>query len=109
MRTAKELGQGLLTTGDYAKRNNISERTVREWAKDGKIPGAFRTPGGEWRFPEDGLQLKDRLTRPAMRQALRALIADCEKALHEMGVVEAGKVIAKGKGSLSGAGVVVRK
>jgi hypothetical protein len=32
------------------KRKNCSERTVREWCKQGQIPEAHRTSGGHWRI-----------------------------------------------------------
>jgi hypothetical protein len=32
------------------KRKNCSERTIREWCKQGRIPEAYRTGGGHWRI-----------------------------------------------------------
>src|SRR5260370_29163500 len=32
------------------KRQNCSERTVREWCKQGLIPEAYQTCGGHWRI-----------------------------------------------------------
>jgi excisionase family DNA binding protein len=28
----------------------VSERTVRRWAHQGRLPGLRKTPGGRWRF-----------------------------------------------------------
>jgi hypothetical protein len=33
-----------------SKRKNCSERTIREWCKQGQIPEAHRTSGGHWRI-----------------------------------------------------------
>jgi excisionase family DNA binding protein len=30
--------------------------TLKRWARDGKVPGAWRTPGGWWKFPREGLE-----------------------------------------------------
>ena len=41
----------ILTTQGYAKRISCHSATVRNWCKQGKIEGAFQTPGGHWRIP----------------------------------------------------------
>ena len=40
----------LLRTGDVALLFHVSERTVSEWARRGRIP-SVRTPGGQRRYP----------------------------------------------------------
>jgi hypothetical protein len=44
------LTQPLLRTGDVALLFQVSERTVDEWARRGRIP-SFLTPGGQRRYP----------------------------------------------------------
>jgi excisionase family DNA binding protein len=40
----------VLTPGEVAKLFRVDPKTVTRWAADGKLPGAFRTPGGHRRF-----------------------------------------------------------
>jgi excisionase family DNA binding protein len=42
----------LLRTVDVANLFQVSERTVSEWARQGRIP-SVRTPGGHRRYPAD--------------------------------------------------------
>jgi excisionase family DNA binding protein len=42
----------LLRTADVAALFQVSERTVSEWARRGRIP-SVRTPGGHRRYPAD--------------------------------------------------------
>lgn len=46
------LGGQLLRTADVAALFQVSERTVSEWARRGRIP-SVRTPGGHRRYPAD--------------------------------------------------------
>lgn len=41
------------TPGDVAKIFRVDPKTVSRWATAGRVPGAFRTPGGHWRFPAE--------------------------------------------------------
>lgn len=41
-----------LTPTEAAARLGVHVKTVKRWAKDGKVP-AWRTPGGWWRFDAD--------------------------------------------------------
>ena len=41
----------LLKPADVARILGVNARTVKRWAEAGKLPGAFRTPGGHWRIP----------------------------------------------------------
>lgn len=50
----------LLRTSDVAALFQVSERTVSEWARRGRIP-SVRTPGGHRRYPADAI--KDLLER----------------------------------------------
>lgn len=45
-----------LTVKDLERHYHQEERTIREWAAKGKLPGAFKTPGGHWRFPSSVLE-----------------------------------------------------
>jgi len=40
-----------LTVTEAAKRLSVDRRTLQNWCRDGKVPGAIRTPGGHWRVP----------------------------------------------------------
>ncbi len=42
----------LLRTSDVARLFQVSERTVSDWARRGRIP-SVRTPGGHRRYPAD--------------------------------------------------------
>lgn len=46
------VGGQLLRTVDVARLFQVSERTVSEWARQGRIP-SVRTPGGHRRYPAD--------------------------------------------------------
>jgi excisionase family DNA binding protein len=46
------LGGQLLRTADVATLFQVSERTVSEWARRGRIP-SVRTPGGHRRYPAE--------------------------------------------------------
>lgn len=50
----------LLRTSDVAALFQVSERTVSEWARQGRIP-SVRTPGGHRRYPAD--QIHELLAR----------------------------------------------
>ncbi|MEU4577460.1 helix-turn-helix domain-containing protein [Nonomuraea sp. NPDC023979] len=43
------------TTAEVAAMFRVNPGTAASWAKAGKVP-AIRTPGGHWRFPEDGIR-----------------------------------------------------
>jgi excisionase family DNA binding protein len=43
-------GHHLLRTSDVALLFQVSERTVSEWARKGRVP-SVRTPGGHRRYP----------------------------------------------------------
>lgn len=49
------LGGQLLRTTDVAALFQVSERTVSEWARRGRIP-SVRTPGGHRRYPADRIR-----------------------------------------------------
>jgi excisionase family DNA binding protein len=58
----------LLRTIDVAVLFHVTERTVTEWARKGRIP-SVRTPGGHRRYPASGirqiLEMSDRHRPPA--------------------------------------------
>lgn len=41
-----------ITTHEVAGIAKVDDSTVRRWAEDGEIPGAWKTPGGHWRFDQ---------------------------------------------------------
>jgi excisionase family DNA binding protein len=49
------LGGQLLRTADVAALFQVSERTVSEWARRGRIP-SVRTPGGHRRYPAEEIR-----------------------------------------------------
>lgn len=49
-----------LSPSEAAARVGVHEKTLKEWARTGKVK-AFRTPGGWWRFRQADL---DALTEP---------------------------------------------
>jgi len=44
-----EEGSVWLTPAAYAKKYDVDARTVRRWARDGRVT-ATRTPGNQWRI-----------------------------------------------------------
>lgn len=55
----------MLRTSDVAVLFEVSERTVSEWAKTGRIP-SVRTPGGHRRYPADSIRVLLEGTRRGM-------------------------------------------
>jgi len=49
------LNDELLRTRDVARAFQVSERTVAEWARRGRIP-SVRTPGGHRLYPADKIR-----------------------------------------------------
>jgi excisionase family DNA binding protein len=49
------LSDELLRTKDVARAFQVSERTVAEWARRGRIP-SVRTPGGHRLYPADRIR-----------------------------------------------------
>jgi excisionase family DNA binding protein len=49
------VGERLLRTSDVALLFQVSERTVSEWARRGRVP-SVRTPGGHRRYPADQIR-----------------------------------------------------
>ena len=45
----------LFTVRQVAERYERAESTVRGWCAAGKLPGAFKLHGSEWRVPESAL------------------------------------------------------
>lgn len=41
-----------IKTRDVADLAGVDDSTVRRWAEEGTIPGAWKTPGGHWRFDQ---------------------------------------------------------
>jgi excisionase family DNA binding protein len=53
--------EDFISTDGAAARLGVHARTVRRWAKDGRIPGAVQYAGA-WHIPED--EVDPRLRRP---------------------------------------------
>jgi excisionase family DNA binding protein len=49
------VGERLLRTADVALLFQVSERTVSEWARRGRVPWV-RTPGGHRRYPAEQIR-----------------------------------------------------
>ena len=49
------IGERLLRTSDVALLFQVSERTVSEWARRGRVPWV-RTPGGHRRYPAEQIR-----------------------------------------------------
>ena len=49
------MGERLLRTSDVAVLFQVSERTVSEWARRGRVP-SVRTPGGHRRYPAEQIR-----------------------------------------------------
>jgi excisionase family DNA binding protein len=49
------VGERMLRTSDVALLFQVSERTVSEWARRGRVP-SVRTPGGHRRYPADQIR-----------------------------------------------------
>ena len=45
-----------LTTHEAAYRAGVVWRTIMRWLDDGRLPGAFKRPGGDWSIPTDELR-----------------------------------------------------
>lgn len=43
--------QAPLSTGAVAEQLGVERRTVTDWCINGRIDGAYQTPGGHWRVP----------------------------------------------------------
>lgn len=55
-------GEGIvdLTVPDVAEALGRAPSTVRQWCADGRLPGAYRLHGREWRIPRSSLaRLRD--------------------------------------------------
>lgn len=49
------MSESPLKPGEIAGLFGVDPKTVRRWAKAGKM-GAFKTPGGQYRFPAKEVQ-----------------------------------------------------
>jgi excisionase family DNA binding protein len=54
-RVPSGVGERLLRTSDVALLFQVSERTVSEWARRGRVP-SVRTPGGHRRYPAEQIR-----------------------------------------------------
>ncbi len=75
------IGGPLLRTADVAQLFQVSERTVSEWARQGRIP-SVRTPGGHRRYPADQVRLlleaAEEGYTPASRNTYSAPVTDLD-------------------------------
>ena len=53
---AGEAPDGVLTLAEVGERVGRAEGTVRTWCNSGKLKGAFRLNGRDWRVPESALR-----------------------------------------------------
>lgn len=72
---ASDLG---LTVAEVAKPANRAPSTIRTWCAEGRLPGAYRLQGREWRIPQAALRALLEADQPeaergaAARRRLRA-------------------------------------
>lgn len=45
-----------LKLGEVAVLFRVDEKTASRWCLTGKMPGAIRTPGGQWRIPRAAVE-----------------------------------------------------
>lgn len=69
-------GKEILSTADVGKMFGVTSQTVLSWCKEGRMPGAYQTPGGTWRIPRKYLGKIERLL--AASSELEAYIPDQE-------------------------------
>ncbi len=50
-----EVSEKLLTTGEVARRLQVSRRTVQRWIKEGKLR-ALKYPSGHFKVPESEVE-----------------------------------------------------
>ncbi len=68
-----ETAPRFLRTSDVAALFQVSERTVAEWARRGRIP-AVRTPGGHRRYPAN--EIRSLLDQMQQGEAFAGVAAD---------------------------------
>lgn len=51
-----EHGTPVLNALTAAEIVGVHQDTLKKWARQGKVPGAWRTPGGWWKFTRAGLE-----------------------------------------------------
>lgn len=60
-----------LSVGKAAKELGVTPKTIRTYIRDGRLPSAWKLPGGHWRMEEaDVLSLRD-LDQKALELARR--------------------------------------
>lgn len=78
--------QELLSTSGAAKMFGVTSQTVLTWCKEGRMPGAYPTPGGTWRIPRKSL---------AKIQQLLEASSDLDEYLPEQDAVN--EAVSKGR------------
>lgn len=59
----------VLTPPEVARVYGVSAQMVRRWCADGKLPGAYKRPGGGWEIPLTALLEATHVPRPGRRPA----------------------------------------
>ncbi|QBS38687.1 DNA-binding protein (plasmid) [Thermaerobacter sp. FW80] len=57
----------VLTPAEVARIYGVSAQMVRRWCADGKLPGAYKRPGGGWAIPLTALLEATHVPRPGRR------------------------------------------
>lgn len=60
------MNENALSPTEAAELLGVDVGTLKRWAREGKVPGAWQTPGGWWKFTRHGLE---ELSLPAREQA----------------------------------------
>lgn len=54
-----------LTTEQVSRDLNVSEHSLRQWLREGRVPGAAKLPSGRYRLPADAAKQLLRVERRA--------------------------------------------
>ena len=76
---------GYLSVKETAENWNLSERSVRNYCQNGRVPGAFLT-GGTWNIPDTALQPSRKAVRTQRERTLLAVLRDEMEGQHKGGI-----------------------
>lgn len=76
---------GYLSVKETAENWNLSERSVRNYCQNGRVPGAFLT-GGTWNIPDTALQPLRKAVQTQRERTLLAVLRDEMESQHKGGI-----------------------